>query len=51
MDLISHPSPNFDERPQGQKIDLIVLHYRWARLSVGGRFYACLACGRIIMAW
>lgn len=27
MHLISHPSPNFDDRPQHSKIEWIILHY------------------------
>lgn len=27
MNLIAHPSPNFDARPQGRGVDLVILHY------------------------
>ncbi len=27
MNIISHPSPNCDERPQDLKVDMLVLHY------------------------
>ncbi len=27
MEIVSHPSPNYDARPNGQKIELVVLHY------------------------
>jgi len=27
MNIIQHPSPNFDARPEGLEIDMLVLHY------------------------
>ena len=27
MKIIDHPSPNFDQRPEGMAIDMLVLHY------------------------
>ena len=27
MEIVSNPSPNYDARPNGQKIELVVLHY------------------------
>ncbi|MEE2760473.1 MAG: N-acetylmuramoyl-L-alanine amidase [Pseudomonadota bacterium] len=33
MDIIEHPSPNFDQRPEGVEINMLVIHYTGMKMA------------------
>ena len=33
MDIIEHSSPNFDQRPEGAEINMLVIHYTGMKMA------------------